>query len=160
MIISVCDPVCCKNMCCASCYCTGGREAGEQQIHEGPCKQMLGQGHTLRLLDEAREEEHDQHPAPENQDSWHMIDQPRGSNYLIKINPRKCKQSRERKARDQGERSRITHRHSPAIFHCRPFRSLVAAKRLKKEEEVTTSLFEEVEGKAMFPLENNGFQEA
>ena len=40
---------------------------------------MLGQGHTLRLLDEARKVGHDQHPGPENQDSQHMIDEPRGS---------------------------------------------------------------------------------
>ena len=30
-------------------------------------------------MDEAREVGHHQHPAPENQDSEHMIDQPRGS---------------------------------------------------------------------------------
>ena len=40
---------------------------------------MLGQGHTLNLLDEAREVGRHQHPGPENQDSQHMIDQPGGS---------------------------------------------------------------------------------
>ena len=40
---------------------------------------MLGQGHTWRLLDEAGEVGRHQHPGPENQDSQHMIDQPRGS---------------------------------------------------------------------------------
>ena len=40
---------------------------------------MLGQGHTLRLPDEALEVEHHQRPGPENQDSQHMIDQLRGS---------------------------------------------------------------------------------
>ena len=40
---------------------------------------MLGQGHILRLLDEAQELGHYQHPGPENQDSQHMIAQPRGS---------------------------------------------------------------------------------
>ena len=40
---------------------------------------MLGQGHTLRLLDEARDVGRHQHPGPENQDSQHMIDKPRGS---------------------------------------------------------------------------------
>ena len=49
-----------------------------KNLPEGPLKQMLGQGHTLRLLDEARELGRHQHPGPENQDSQHMIDQPRG----------------------------------------------------------------------------------
>ena len=40
---------------------------------------MLDQGHTLGLLDEAREVGRHQHPGPEDQDSEHMIDQPRGS---------------------------------------------------------------------------------
>ena len=40
---------------------------------------MLGQGHTLRLLEEAQEVRRHQYPEPENQDSQHMIDQPRGS---------------------------------------------------------------------------------
>ena len=39
---------------------------------------MLGQGHTLRLLDAAWDVGRHQHPGPENQDSQHMIDQPRG----------------------------------------------------------------------------------
>ena len=38
---------------------------------------MLVQGHNLRLLDEARDVGY--HPGPENQDSRHMLDQPRGS---------------------------------------------------------------------------------
>ena len=57
----------------------GGREAGgtgSTNLLEGPWKQMLGQRHTLRLSDGAREMGH---PGPENQDSQHMIDQPRGS---------------------------------------------------------------------------------
>ena len=79
---SVCDPLCCKSMCCTSRFWTGGREAGSSRsknLPEGLWKQMLGQGHTLRLLDEAREVGCRQHPGPENQDSQHMIDQPRGS---------------------------------------------------------------------------------
>ena len=79
--VSVCAPLCCKNMCCASRVCTGGREAGgsrSKNLLEVPWKEMLGQGHTLRLLDEAREVGRDQHPGPENQESQHMIDQPRG----------------------------------------------------------------------------------
>ena len=34
---------------------------------------MLGQGNSLRLLDEAQEVGRHQHPGPENQDSQHMI---------------------------------------------------------------------------------------
>ena len=36
---SVCDPLCRKNMCCASRFCTGGREAGgsrSKNLPEGP----------------------------------------------------------------------------------------------------------------------------
>ena len=40
---------------------------------------MLGQGQTLRLLDEAREVGRHQHAGLGNQDSQHMIDQPRGN---------------------------------------------------------------------------------
>ena len=40
---------------------------------------MLFQGHTLRLLDEAQEVGHHQHPGPQSQDSQQMLDQPRGS---------------------------------------------------------------------------------
>ena len=46
---------------------------------KGHERKILGQGHSLRLLDEAREVGHHQHPGPENQDNQHMIDQPRGS---------------------------------------------------------------------------------
>ena len=45
---------------------------------------MLGEGHSLRLLDEAREVVRHQHPGPENQDSQHMIDQLRGSDPELK----------------------------------------------------------------------------
>ena len=37
--MSVCDPLCCKNMCCASRFWTGGREAGgsgSKNLPEGP----------------------------------------------------------------------------------------------------------------------------
>ena len=54
-----------------------------QQIQEFARKamktKMLVQVHNLRLLDEAREVAHYQHLGPENQDSQHMLDQPRGS---------------------------------------------------------------------------------
>ena len=48
-----------------------------QQIQEsarrGTAKQMLVQGHNLRLLDEARQVGHQRHPGPEKQDSQHML---------------------------------------------------------------------------------------
>ena len=61
-----------------------GRVVGSwgQQIQEFARRAMkpnARQGHTLRLLDEAREVGRHQHPGPENQDSQHMIGQPRGS---------------------------------------------------------------------------------
>ena len=40
---------------------------------------MLVQGHSLRVLDEAREVGRHQHFEPENQDIQHMLDQPRGA---------------------------------------------------------------------------------
>ena len=40
---------------------------------------MPAQGHTLRVLDDPREVERHHNPGPENQDSQHMIDEPRGS---------------------------------------------------------------------------------
>ena len=67
--VSVCDPLCCKIMCCASRFWTGGREAGGSRskiLPEGPWKRMLGLVYTLRLLDEAGEVGRDQHPGPEN----------------------------------------------------------------------------------------------
>ena len=54
----MCAPLCCKNLCCASRFRTGGRGAGgsrSKNLLEGAMKRMLVQGHTLRLLDEARE---------------------------------------------------------------------------------------------------------
>ena len=39
--------------------------------------QTLVQGHNLRLLDELQEVGRHQHLGPENQDSQHMLDQPR-----------------------------------------------------------------------------------
>ena len=73
---SVCAPLCCKNLCCASRFCTGGRGAGgsrSQNLLEGQRKQMLVQGDTLRLLDEAREPGMSS-TGQENQDSQHMLD--------------------------------------------------------------------------------------
>ena len=61
---------------------------------------MLGQGHTLRLLDEAREVGRHRHPGPENQDSQRMIDQPRGSfpeKSILRNNPTHVPNNRNRK---------------------------------------------------------------
>ena len=65
-LFSVCAPLYCKTLCWASRFCTGGRE----KIQKFCSKQ-------LRLLDEAREVGHQQHPGPENRDSQHMLSQPR-----------------------------------------------------------------------------------
>ena len=48
-----------------------------QEFAEAAMKQTLVRGHNLRLLDEAREVGHQQHPGPENQDGQHILDQPR-----------------------------------------------------------------------------------
>ena len=76
----VCAPLCCKNLCCASRFCTGGGGAGgsrSKNLLEGAMKANARPGHNLMLP----------HPGPENQDSQHMLDQPRGSfpdlRYLI-----------------------------------------------------------------------------
>ena len=53
--------------------------AADPRICPKAMKANARPGHTLRLLDEARELGRHQHPGPENQDSQHMIDQPRGS---------------------------------------------------------------------------------
>ena len=50
-----------------------------QKFARRAMKANARQGLTLRLLDEPREVGRDRHPRPENQDSQHMIDQPRGS---------------------------------------------------------------------------------
>ena len=70
-----------KNLCCASRVCTDGRAggSGSKNLLEGPLKELLVQGHNLRLLYEVREVGYHQHPGPENHDCQHMLDQPRGS---------------------------------------------------------------------------------
>ena len=50
-----------------------------QEVARRAMKQMLVQGNSLRVLDEVREVGHHQYPGPENHDSQHMLDQPRGS---------------------------------------------------------------------------------
>ena len=52
---SACAPLCRKNMCCASRFCTGGVVGGSstsEQVSKGPWSKMLAQGHNLRLRDE------------------------------------------------------------------------------------------------------------
>ena len=75
-----------------------------------PWKEMLGQGRHLRLLDEAREMGHHQHPGPENQDSQHMLNQPTGPGGLFPSN-RTCKATTRRKqiwiASDEGVSGRL-----------------------------------------------------
>ena len=44
---------------------------------DGTMKHMPVQGTLLRLLDEAQEVGHQQHAGPENQDSQHIVNQPR-----------------------------------------------------------------------------------
>ena len=48
-------PLCCKSMCCASRFCTGGRGAAgtaSKQMSKGPWSKMLAQRNNLRLWDE------------------------------------------------------------------------------------------------------------
>ena len=52
---SACAPLCCKNLCCGSRFCTGGRGAAgsrSKQLPKGPQSKMLAQGSNLRLRDE------------------------------------------------------------------------------------------------------------
>ena len=75
--------MCCKNMCCASRFCTGGKGAagsrsqGFQANVQGPMKQNAR--NNLRFRDEGGSRGQEQHPGPEKQDSQHMLNQPRGS---------------------------------------------------------------------------------
>ena len=78
--LSPCAPLCCKSLCCASRFCTGGGElsAVDPSKCRGNVQQMLVRGHNLRLLAEVGSLA----PAaqgPANQDSQHMLKQPRGS---------------------------------------------------------------------------------
>ena len=56
---SACAPLCHKNMCCASRFCTGGGGAAgskSERMSKGPWSKMLAQGHNLRLRDEGGSE--------------------------------------------------------------------------------------------------------
>ena len=83
-----CVPPCAAKACAVRPACArvvGKLGAADPNLLEGPSKQMLVQGHIMRLVNEAREVGHCQRPRQENQDTQHMLDQPRGSF------PEKCK---------------------------------------------------------------------
>ena len=75
-------PLCCKSMCCAARFCTdGGGAAGSkfEQNVQGPMKQNARPGAQSEAPRRRCEPGRGQHPRPQNQDSQHMIDQPKGS---------------------------------------------------------------------------------
>ena len=77
---SACAPLFCKNMCCVSRFCTPGGElrAADPSNVQGPVKQNAVPGDNLRLRDQGGSRGQEQQPGPENQDSQHMLKQPRG----------------------------------------------------------------------------------
>ena len=82
-------PPCCKNMCCASRFCTG---VGGQQIQasvQGPMKQNASPGEQPEAPRPRWKPGQEQHPGPENQDSQHMLEQPRGYFPETKLKPTK-----------------------------------------------------------------------
>ena len=69
-------------MCCASRFCMGGRGAAgsrSKNLLEGAMKQNASPGEQSEAPRRRRKPGQKQHPGPENQDSQHMLDQPRGS---------------------------------------------------------------------------------
>ena len=83
----MCAPLCCKNLCCPSHFCAGGRGAGgsrSKNLLQGAIMQMLVQGHSETPA-RSSGAGHQQHPEPENQDSQHMLNRPRGLS--LKITP-------------------------------------------------------------------------
>ena len=74
---SACALFCCKNLCCATRFCTGGRVAVQiQAASPAATKQRGAQSEGPRG---SWEPENQQHSGPENQDSQHKLNQPRGS---------------------------------------------------------------------------------
>ena len=71
-------PLCCKNMCCASRFCTGGGGAAGSNV-QGPVKQNASPGEQSEAPRPRWKPGQEQNPGPENQDSQHMLEQPRGS---------------------------------------------------------------------------------
>ena len=54
-LLSACAPLCCKNMCCASRFCTGGGGAAGSRSKQCPRvhkAKMLAQGNNLRLREQ------------------------------------------------------------------------------------------------------------
>ena len=80
--VSACAPPCCKNLCCACRFCTDGGGSCGQQIQanvQGPLKKMLAQGAESEAPRRRWRPGQEQHLRQENQDSLHMLNQPRGS---------------------------------------------------------------------------------
>ena len=79
----MCAPLCCKSLCLASRFCTGGRGVGEQ------IQKFARRGHEANASPRTQPEPeapgpslglgHQQHPKPENRDSQHTLNQHRGS---------------------------------------------------------------------------------
>ena len=80
--ISACAPLCCKNMCCASRFCTGGVGAAGSRSKQCP-RARKRQNASPEEQPEAPRPRwklgQQQNPGPENQDSQHMLEQPRWS---------------------------------------------------------------------------------
>ena len=77
---SACAPLCCKNMCCASRFCMGGggAEAADPSNVQGPVKQNASPGEQSEAPRPRWKPGQQQNTGPENQDSQHMLEQPRG----------------------------------------------------------------------------------
>ena len=69
-------------MCCASRFCTAGRGAAgsrSKQMSKGPGSKNASPGEQSEAPRRRWKPGQEQHPGPENQDSQHMLNQPRGS---------------------------------------------------------------------------------
>ena len=78
---SACAPLCCKNMCCASRFCMGGRGAACSKIQanvQGLEKPNASPGEQSEAPRRRWMQGQKQHPGPQDQDSQHMLNQPRG----------------------------------------------------------------------------------
>ena len=81
LLHSACDPLCCKNMCCASRFArvVGELWAADPSNVQGPVKQNARPGDQSEAPRPRWKPGQEQNPAPGNQDSQHMREQPRGS---------------------------------------------------------------------------------
>ena len=77
---SACAPLCCKNMCCASCFCTGGGGAVSSRSQQFPrARKAKCQPRATSEPPRPRwKPGQEQNRGPENQDSQHMLKQHRG----------------------------------------------------------------------------------